>query len=51
MFSKKIFRKFIVVIMIIVFLSAPVLLWTKDKNDDEEKPSEPDLLYKLNLSV
>jgi hypothetical protein len=51
MFSKKIFKKFVVVFTIIAFLSLPVLLWAKDKSDDKEKPSEPELLYKLNLSV
>lgn len=49
MFSKKIFRKFVVVFTIIAFLSLPVLLWAKDKSDDEENPPKP--LYRLNLSV
>lgn len=51
MFSKKIFRKFVVVFTIIAFLSLPVLLWAKDKSDDEEKPSEPEIICRLNLSI
>ncbi|MBN1474320.1 MAG: hypothetical protein JW914_06870 [Syntrophaceae bacterium] len=49
MFSKKIFRKFVAVIMIIAFLSAPALLWAKDKSDDEENPPKP--LLRLNLNI